>query len=57
MLVGLRRKFLSFVFELISHSLPPCTTLSIHTGLAIGVRVTQPLQIVPVTVAVPREQA
>ena len=57
MLVGLRRKFLSFVFILIPHSLPLCTTLSVHTGLAIGVIAAQPLQIVPVTVPVPSEQA
>ena len=56
MLLGPRRKFLSFAFILIPHILPPCTKLSVHTCLAIGIIVAQPLQIVPVPVPVPTEQ-
>jgi hypothetical protein len=55
MIFGLRWKFLCFAFLLIPHSLHPCTTLPIHTCLAIGVIVARPLQIFPVTVPVPRE--
>ena len=57
MLVGLRRKFRSFVFTLMSHSLFPCTIFLICTGLEIGVMVAQSLQVVPVMVSVPRERA
>jgi hypothetical protein len=53
MFVGPRRTFLSLVFILIPHSV---STLSIHTGRAIGIIVAQALQNLPVTVPVPRPQ-